>query len=197
MARLAQLRGENADAARWYTNALSLELSRSAPSHERVAWYHWQLGETAFLAGDYPNAQHEYDDALVAYPGYYRALASLGRVNAARGDFPTAINCYEAAISVLPDPTFVAALGDLYALSGRAAEARVQYDLVEFIGHLAVINGILYNRQLALFYADHDIKPQAAYNDALHEYRLRHDIYGVRSVTVHQSASRASGRNGA
>ncbi|MDQ2662537.1 MAG: tetratricopeptide repeat protein, partial [Candidatus Eremiobacteraeota bacterium] len=137
---------------------------------------------TAFNAGDYSAAEERYRDALVAFPGYFRALASLGRVLAARGDFPDAIVQYNAAIEVLPDPTYVAALGDIYALSGQKQKAAAQYALVEVIGHLSHIAGILYNRPLALFYADHDMKPQKAHAHAKGEYALRKDIYGADAV---------------
>ena len=40
-------------------------------------------------------------------------------------------------------------------------------------------NGTLYNRQLALFYADHDLKPNEAYANAAKEYTVRRDIYGA------------------
>ena len=54
-----------------------------------------------------------------------------------------------------------------------------QYELVEQIGRLSELNGALYNRQLALFYADHDIKTEEAYKLAAKEYEVRRDIYGA------------------
>ncbi len=47
--------------------------------------------------------------------------------------------------------------------AGRKREADAQYALVEQIGRLSALNGALYNRQLALFYADHDVKAEEAY----------------------------------
>jgi len=179
MARLAQLHGDNAGAERNFSQAIALELSRNEPSRERLAWFYWQLGDTAFFSGGYATAQTNYQDALTAYPNYFRALASLGRLQAARGDFAQAISNYQAAVNLLPDPTFVAELGDLYRLSGQGVEARRQYGLVEFIGHLSKLNGVMYNRQLAMFYADHDIKTQEAYLDAKREYGVRRDILGA------------------
>jgi tetratricopeptide (TPR) repeat protein len=71
------------------------------------------------------------------------------------------------------------ALGDLYRLSGRDSDAQAQYLLVEKIGKLNEVNGALYNRQLSLFYADHDLKPNDAYTNASREYAVRKDIYGA------------------
>ncbi|HEX8180064.1 MAG TPA: tetratricopeptide repeat protein, partial [Pyrinomonadaceae bacterium] len=72
--------------------------------------------------------------------------------------------------------------GDLYKLAGREREAAAQYALVEQIARLSTLNGQLYNRQLALFYADHDLKPAEAYALATREYAARHDIYGADAV---------------
>lgn len=179
MARFAQLHGDNAGAANDFTRALQLELSRNQPSPERIAWFSWQLGDTAFFSGDVGTAESRYRDALTADPHYFRAMASLGRVEAARGDYSAAIASYEEAIKLLPDPTFVGELGDVYLLAGRSDEARREYDLVDFIGHLSKLNGVMYNRQIAMFYADHDLKPREAYLAAKREYAVRQDILGA------------------
>ncbi len=181
-ARLAQLRGDSAGAKRHFTRALVLALDLPLPPRETVAWCRWQLGETAFSTGDYETAERHYRDALTTFPDYYRALASLGRVRAARGDLAGAIEYYEHATRRLPDLEFVAALGDLYQLAGREKESAAQYALVEKIGHLSAANGALYNRQLALFYADHDVKAEDAYRSAVKEYEVRRDIYGADAV---------------
>jgi Tfp pilus assembly protein PilF len=73
-------------------------------------------------------------------------------------------------------------LGDLYKLAGRDKEAEAEYALVEQIAHLNQVNGALYNRQQALFYADHDINTEEAYANALKEYAARRDIYGADAV---------------
>jgi tetratricopeptide (TPR) repeat protein len=110
-------------------------------------------------------------------PGYFRALASLARVRAALDDRAGAIAFYEQAINIIPDPSFVAALGDLYKAEGRDKEAESQYKLVEVIAKLNV-----YSRQEALFYADHNLNPQTAYSIAAQEYAVRKDIYGADAV---------------
>ena len=179
IARLAMLRGDLDAARRSLSSALNLALALPAPPRETVAWCYWQLGEAAFALGDYATAEQRCRDSLVAFPDYFRALASLGRALAARGDTAGAIEQYERAVQRLPDPSFVAALGDLYKLSGREKYAAAQYALVEHIGRLNALNGVLYNRQLALFYADHDLKPDEAYASAKREYEVRRDVYGA------------------
>lgn len=178
-ARLAALHGDNLAAKDAFLLALSLERERGAPSPERVAWYSWQLGDAAFFTGDYATAQTRYDEALRVYPGYFRALASRGRLDAARGGYTKAEIDYTAAIELLPDPTFVAELGDVYALAGDRTSAEREYALVDFIGSLSRINGVMYNRQLVMFNADHDRRVTWAYRSAKQEYATRHDVLGA------------------
>src|SRR6202044_675657 len=114
---------------------------------------------------------------LKIHPGDYRALAALGKLRANNGRYAQAIVLYEKAIAIVPMPIFVAELGDLYARSGNQAEAQKQYALVEYIGLLGHINQVLHNRDLALFYADHDMKLAEALALAHKEFEVRHDIY--------------------
>ena len=178
-AHLALLRGDVPGAQRHYSHALALARDLPEPPRETVAWCQWQLGETAFSSGDYEAAERQYREALATFPDYVRALASLGRARAARGDLAEGIELYERAVRRYPDPTFVAALGDLYKLTGRDRDAIAQYALVETIGHLSATSGALYNRQLASFYADHGFKAEEAYAGAAREYAVRPDIYGA------------------
>jgi tetratricopeptide (TPR) repeat protein len=140
----------------------------------------------AYLRGDNAASTSHYTAALVMaldYPVPPRETIAwcrwqLGETAFSGGDYETD----ERAVRILPDPQFVAALGDLYKLAGREKEAASQYALVEQIGHLSAASGALYNRQLALFYADHDMKAEAAYADAVKEYEARQDIYGADAV---------------
>jgi len=182
LARLALLHGDPRTATERFRKALRMALAVPAPQRETVAWCRWQLGEAAFSTGDYATAEKHYRDALVTFPNYFRALASLGRVRAANGDLSEAAVQYEKAISIFPDPSYVAALGDIYHLLSREQDAAAQYRLVEAIAHLNLVAGNLYNRQEALFYADHDVQVEKAYQNAVQEYAIRKDIYGADGV---------------
>jgi tetratricopeptide (TPR) repeat protein len=179
LGKLALLRGDIEGAKRRFSNAVIFAQDQMTPSPESVAWTRWQLGEVYFSTGEYEAAEKHYRDSLITFPDYFRALASLGRVRAALGDLNGAIEYYQRATRILPDPAFVAALGDLYQLAGRAKEAQAQYALVEQMGKLSQANGVLYNRQIAHFYADHDMKAEEAYAQARLEYEKRRDIYGA------------------
>jgi tetratricopeptide (TPR) repeat protein len=144
---------------------------------ENVAWARFRLGSLLFATGDLARAGAAQQEALAYYPGYHRALAGLAQVRAAEGRHPEAIELYRKALGVIPLPDYAAGLGDVYAKMGRAAEARKQYDLVEYIGRLNAANKVLYNRELALFYLDHDMKPAEALELARKELDVRRDIY--------------------
>jgi tetratricopeptide (TPR) repeat protein len=144
---------------------------------ENLAWLYFELGEYSYLKGDTAAANNAYLAALTIHPGDYRALAGLGKVRAGEGKGAEAITLYKSAIAVVPMPTYIAELGDLYARTGDAAEAKKQYQLVEYIGLLGHINQVLHNRDLALFYADHDTKLAQSLALARKEFEVRHDVY--------------------
>jgi tetratricopeptide (TPR) repeat protein len=144
---------------------------------ENLAWLYYELGEFYVQAGDPASADDVYLTALTIHPGDYRAMASLGKLRANNGRFDEAILLYQKAIAVVPMPIFVAELGDLYARAGKQAEAKKQYQLVEYIGLLGHINQVLHNRDLAVFYADHDIKLPESLDLARKELEVRQDVY--------------------
>ena len=156
----------------------SVEISKRAGlAKESIAWSQFMVGEDYFLAGDISKARAAYEDALKTYSGYHRALAGLAKIAAAQSDFSAAIKNYQQAINVIPLPAYVASLGDVYARNGQPEEAQKQYDLVEYIGRLTAFNQSVYNRELAVFYADHDIHLNDAVALARKEFEVRHDVY--------------------
>ena len=179
LARFDTLRGQTDNVRRRFEGALASALEEVPRPRETVAWCHWQLGELSLSAGDYEDAERRYREALAALPDYHRAVAGLARALAARGDLLSATAEAERAVRILPELSSVALLGDLYNAAGRKREADAQYALVEQIARLSALNGALYNRQLALFYADHDVKAEEAYRLASKEYEVRRDIYGA------------------
>jgi len=144
---------------------------------ENIAWSQFTLGEDYFLAGDLPHAKAAYESSLKAYANYHRGLSGLGKVAAAEGHFAEAIGFFQRAVAVIPLPAYIAALGDVYTKSGDAAEAQKQYALVEYIARLSAANQVAYNRELAMFYADHDTHLPEALALARKEFDIRHDIF--------------------
>jgi tetratricopeptide (TPR) repeat protein len=122
-------------------------------------------------------AEAFYRRSLATYPNYYRALAGMAQVRAAQKRYDEAIDLYRKAIAILPMPEYIAGLGDIYNKIRNSDEARKQYELVEYIGKLSALNKALYNRELAYFYADHDIKLKEGLELAQRELDYRRDIY--------------------
>jgi tetratricopeptide (TPR) repeat protein len=144
---------------------------------ESIAWAQWQLGSEHLALGRLREAETQYRTALVTFPNYYRATAGLAHVRTAQQRYDEAIALYQQAMAVVPLPEYAAALGDIYTKLGHPAEAQKQYALVEYIGLLSTLNKVLYNRELAYFYADHDIKLPEALELARREVENRQDIY--------------------
>lgn len=170
------LKGDTKSAIEHMRRAVDISIA-TRMAKESVAWSQFTLGENYLQSGDLANAKAAYSDALKTYPDYHRALAGLAKVSSAEGHLAEAIELYKKAINVIPLPAYAAALGDVYAKAGNAAEARKQYDLVEYIGRLNAFNQTVYNRELSVFYADHDMHLQQALELARKEFDVRHDIY--------------------
>jgi len=168
--------GDTAGAIGLMNKAVTEGIEAQLPS-ENLAWLYYELGEFFTQAGDAASADAAYLAALNAHPGDYRALAALGKLRGNNGRYEEAIVLYQKAIAVVPMPIFISELGDLYAKSGSQAEAQKQYQLVEYIGLLGHINQVLHNRDLAVFYADHDIKLSEALDLARKELEVRQDVY--------------------
>lgn len=168
----------------------AIAAAHSAGMHtENIAWTEYMLGFEYFRIGELANAEGSYRDSLAAYPGYHSALAGLGELRAAQGRYTEAIQLYQRAIGVIPLPVYVAALGDLYAKVGRTREAKREYELVEYIARLSALSKSLFNRELALFYADHDLNLNEAVSLARNELAVRKDVYtwDVLAFSLHKN----------
>ncbi len=176
LARLAWLNGQPDEAVDWMRRAADEAVALDLGG-ETLAWYRFQLGELYFNQGDLRRAARWYGEADQALPGYYLASAGLGKVEAARGDLDAAIARYEALVGRLPQPGFVATLGDLYALSGDMEAARRQYDTIAFLQQLDAAQRVLYDRAVAVFYANHNVELDTALAYAESELAARQDIY--------------------
>ncbi len=173
-AYLRQLHGNIRGAIQMMQFALDAANPRD---RENLAWIRVQIGNLYFSRGDLPGAETQYAAALRVYPGYFYGLAGLGGVRGAQGRFDDAVRLYEESLAVIPLPVVAEALGDLLVRMGRQEEAERQFSLVEYIGRLTRLNRVVYNRDLAYFYADHRRHLDQAVALAEREATQRHDIY--------------------
>ncbi|MDC4223588.1 MAG: tetratricopeptide repeat protein [Candidatus Manganitrophus sp.] len=172
-AHLRSLHGDPEGAIELWQKAIHA----GAPAAENTAWCQVELGDEFFNIGRLKEAERAYQEALKTFPGYHRAAAGLARLRTAAGKEAEAITLYQQAIESIPYPHYFASLGDLYSKRGKTEEARKQYALVEQIAKLDQVNQVLYNRDLALFYADHDRNLEEALRLIEREAAVRKDIY--------------------
>ncbi len=148
----------------------------AAGDREGMAWCRVQLGNELLHAGQLVEGEREFDHALYVMPDYHLALAAKAHARVRAGDYEGAAEFYKRAEDRVPLPDYAGALGDLYTQLGRAEDAKRQYDLVEFVERTGAIEGT-YTRQLALFWADHDMRLDDALAAVQRERAIRADIY--------------------
>lgn len=174
--RISYLRALHGD-TKGAIESMKMAVGAASPVNpEGVAWCRVHLGDELMNDGKLSEAEREYDHALYTFPDYHLALAAKARARYAAGDADSALKFYKRAVERVPLPEYIAPLGDLYAKLGRADEAKQQYEQVEFIEKMGAGSGI-YSRQLALFWADHDIRLDEALAAAERERAARNDIY--------------------
>ena len=176
MSFLRFVAGDTQGAIQLMSSAVRTAIETHMPA-ENIAWSQYQLGEELFLAGETNAAEKAYLASLDECPNYYRALAGLAKVRASQNRYADAVKLYKEAIARVPYPEYAASLGDVYFKLGQLADAKKQFDLVEFIGYLSQVNQQIHNRDLALFYADHDLKLRESLSLARKELEVRRDIY--------------------
>ena len=137
--------------------AMKLAVDAASGAAEPTAWTHVQLGKLYFNHGRIADAEREYRFALRIFPNYPYGLDALASALAARGAYRQAIAVEQQAVTTIPLPQYVAALGDLYRVTGRPALARRQYALIGAIERLLRANGVKTDLEIALFKVDHGI----------------------------------------
>ena len=90
---------------------------------EAIAWCRVQLGNELLNAGRPGEAEHEYDQALLIFPGHRAALEAKAHARVTAGDLNGALAIYTQQQAKGPSADAALALGDLYTLLGRTDEA--------------------------------------------------------------------------
>jgi tetratricopeptide (TPR) repeat protein len=142
-----------------------------------LAWFYDKTGERYESMGRLDEAAASYQSALKAFPKDFHSMTGLARAALAQGRWEEAISRGEAASAIAPAPETLAIIGDANLRSGRPDVAKRRYALIDSIGRLAKSKGDTYDRQRALFLADHDRNLAEALEMAQSEMKVRRDVY--------------------
>lgn len=154
------------------------EALRIASDPADIAFAHRYLGELAFGEGDLDRAERQFVAGLEADPSYTPLLAGRARVAAARDEVELALDTWSTVVERLPDPGYLAELGDLYTSVGQAEEAEAQYELIGVVEQLFLAAGADLDLEQALFAADHG-DPIGALDVAERTWRSRRSVHAA------------------
>lgn len=155
LARMAWLRGENAQAGKHLDHALELVSTESSASPETQIWCLVQRGEHAFKTGDWATAEKHYSEALRLAPTHWRTLEHLAELRGAQGKESEAAGLFEKAATSSGRPEIWQSLGDLHIFYKRPDAAKDSYARALKGYQDSIDRGeVLYIHHLAGFYTD-------------------------------------------
>lgn len=176
-ARMLEIDGQPLRAIERMRQAAALADQNIDMPASSVSWYHMRVGNLLEEIGHADEAELAYRQSLAIFPRDHRTLTLLARLAAGRGDWPAVLDWGGRSAAVVPTPEVVALLGDAYTALGKRDQAEEQYGLVDTIAKLTKAQRAIYDRQRALFCADHDRNLEEALGLARRELSVRHDIY--------------------
>ena len=176
VAYLHFLKGDAPGAIKLMRAAIAVAVTLRLPA-ENVAWSQYQLGEICFKSGDLAGAEQAYRPGWPSTHIPTATSRAWARCERRREDTRKRSRSIRRPSRWCRIPAFAAALYDLDLQVGRPDDAQQQLELMEFIGTLNPINERLFYRELALFYADHNLKLKESVELAKKELEVRHDIY--------------------
>ena len=175
LARWAELTGHVDLAQRLLVGALADAETRRDLPPEQLAWFHLRVGDLALRTGRLEEAEFALDRGLAVFPGDYRLLAGLARLEAARGRWRRAIDYGDSAVALVPDPATFGLISDAYARLGDARAAGEYAHAME----IAVLGQPgQWHRAWSLYLLDHDIRVPEVLARVQDEIRTRRDVYG-------------------
>lgn len=175
LARWAELRGHVERAQRLLAGALADAETRRDLPPEQLAWFHLRVGDLALRTGRLDEAEFAFRRGLAVFPGDYRLLAGLARLEAARGNWRRAIDDGDSAVAIVPDPATFGLISDAYArLGDRRAAAEYAHAM-----EIAVLGQPgQWHRAWSLYLLDHDRRVPEVLARVQDELRTRRDVYG-------------------
>ena len=173
LSRASYLRELNGDIPGAVTAMTQAAIAGAGSAASDLAYVETLLGDLHLGAGALAEAEGAYRRAL-GRTDAPAAEVGLARVAAARGALAGAASLLEEVTARLPQPAWLALLGDVQAALGRSADAAAQYALVRQLEALNRANGVAVDLELARFEADHARDPGADADAAVALARAAH-----------------------
>ena len=143
---------------------------------EQRAWTHWRQGELAFEVGDTQTAIMRYDEALAIFPGYWHAYDGLAKAYWAERRWTQARDAATKGAEEYPLPEMLGYEYDAQSELGDRSAAAQTVDLIYAIERIGNAQG-MNDRLIAMFYADHHLRPADAVAIARRDLARRDDVY--------------------
>ena len=181
MARLAHLRelqGHPEKAVELIHEAL--EASRTlGVEGQNLAWYEMRLGHLLMSQGQLVESEKHFQAALELSGDYGAAQVGLAEVLACQGKLDESEKLYAASVAAHGEPPAMAGLGDVLAKKGDVAAAREWYAKADAkMAEEARTAAAAHYREVAMFYANHDMNPERAVELAELDLKQRQDVHG-------------------
>jgi tetratricopeptide (TPR) repeat protein len=167
-------------------SAIKLAVSAGYPGLEQTEWARMILGHLYEIEGQLDSAGLVYKRALDERPDYPFAIAGLGRIEKAKGNYSEAIKYFEKARGIIIEYSFKDELTDLYRLNNEPTKGdqSAQEVIEELGGNLGdesqSIHGHYADKELAYAYLKTNPPDlDKAIKHALIEYDRRPDNIDV------------------
>lgn len=104
--------------------AAKMAVAAGYPGLEQTEWSRTILAHLYENTGHLDSAEYQYKLALQERPDYAFAIAGLGKIEKAKGNYKEAITYYERAKKIIQEYSFSDELTDLYRITGQEDKAK-------------------------------------------------------------------------
>ena len=171
-ARASYLRELNGDRS-GAIEAMKLAADAGAFGQENREWALFNLGNIFLNSGKLDTAEFIFKGILEERPNYAFAMSGLAMVQAARKNYPQAVELLVKASQVLPEHIFIEQLADLYMAMGQKEEAAQLEKKALDAFALHEKDGWNVDREYAAFSLNHNINIPESKTRAEKQYKLR------------------------
>lgn len=145
------------------------------PQSEEKAWARTTLGDMYLTAGAPGKAEEQYTMAALERENYPFALAGLARIREMRGEFNEALKLADKALALAPEFAFAELKAEIYRKNGAAHVADSLVAVIVDMLREDEEAGHAMDRELALLFVQHNIRPDDAQRRIATEIARRPD----------------------